>query len=176
MPDPFYLRQPFSEKIRTDEVVLPGGWHIESEDELPSREERTRSLDAYFSDARRRWQDSAQAALEPLFTLHNELTLHPCATRLVSLVYYATAFYDETGPEFEDAESNERWQLAIDAGLLDFCQQVISTDEVLSQIYQVIIECFSRANRKNAHGRGNSTGLSRSSKYSSRASARWMHV
>ncbi|KZV76699.1 hypothetical protein PENSPDRAFT_747573 [Peniophora sp. CONT] len=131
-----YLEQSFSEKIRSDVIILPGNWNFEEDrDQTPRRDAHSENLDSAFVDARKRWEKGPKAALEPLFTFHEKLTSKPCFSNMTPLLHYASAFYDATGPGFKDS-SFERWNRAIDAGLLDFCEQVVSTDDVLSQVYQ----------------------------------------
>lgn len=142
MEDAFYLQQSFSERIGSNLVVIPGNWHWDSEDKdgRPATPNRNALSDwnTVIADAKRRWEKGPEAALEPLFSCYEMLTSHPCFKHITPLVQYASAFYKATGPDFEDAQF-QRWNRAVDAGLLDFCERVVSTDDVLSQIYQVRI-------------------------------------
>lgn len=133
-----HLQESFAEKIRRDVVVLPGGWPTTDPTDTPDTAALSRRLDSAFADARRRWKKGPEAALEPLFTLHEELTLHPGFPNITPLAYYAAALFKATGPDLEEPGFG-RWKRLIDVGLLDFCERVVSSDEVLSQIYQVSI-------------------------------------
>lgn len=131
------LHEPFAQKITRNIAVLPRGWPTaEERNEKPDHAVLSAALDSAIADAQKRWEKGPKAALEPLLTLHEQLTLYPSFSNMTSLMQYATAFYKATGPDLTDT-GFERWNRAVDAGLLDFCEQVISNDDVLSQIYQV---------------------------------------
>ncbi|VDC07499.1 unnamed protein product [Peniophora sp. CBMAI 1063] len=130
-----HLRQTFAEKIRRDVVVLPGNWPQESPTESPTQATSSANLRSAKADAEKRWGESPEAALEPLFRYHEALTIQPCWGNLTPLAYYAAVFFSAVGPDLEQ-HGLERWKSLIDAGLLDFCERVLSKDDLLSQIYQ----------------------------------------
>ena len=133
---PRHLRESFAEKIKRDVVVLPGGWTADGEDMKPNEAAFAGRLEAAFTDAKERWSRGPEAALERLVTLYETLSLQPNFLNMTPLVYYVSAFMNEAGYDL-DEPGFARWKGLIDSGLLDFCERVVSSDDVLSQIYQV---------------------------------------
>ncbi|VDC07231.1 unnamed protein product [Peniophora sp. CBMAI 1063] len=136
MNDGMDFDEPFAKKITREVVILPSGWSNVPVEQDPEKTKAriSQGLDRAYVDASERWEKSPEAALEPLFRLHDQLKMHPCGPNMSALMQYGAAFYKETGRNFANTGS-ERWYRAIDAGLLDFCQQVLDDDNTLSQIY-----------------------------------------
>ena len=133
------IRKSFAHEITRNVAILPRNWSMEGSQskDRPTQEMFNTSFESACADARKRWAKGPDAALEPLIRLYRELNRHPCFPNQTELMAYAAAFYLEAGPTTRGA-GFERWHRAVDAGILDFCEEVLSTDDVLSQIYAVL--------------------------------------